>query len=173
MDDVKFFEYLQKSIMKLYPDAAPVKGKWIVIECDSGPGRLNPDLLAYLRYHRFLLYPGIPNTTAVLQETDQSFGPFQSAIRTNLQLLIDKRICKDVPRTLSPWVVGLGVFGGYDPETGLIVASAFEKGFSKAQNIHAWEQVGAVVLSRKCLQSPKVRRSIGDGNDNRRWCISS
>jgi len=61
MDDVEFFEYLQKSFMKLYPFAAPVKGKWVVIKCDSGPGRLNPDLLAYLHYHGFLLYPCVPN----------------------------------------------------------------------------------------------------------------
>jgi len=46
--------------MKLYPDAAPVKGKWVVIKCDSGPGRLNPDLLGYLRYHGFLLYLASP-----------------------------------------------------------------------------------------------------------------
>ena len=129
MDDVEFFEYLQKSIMKLYPGAAPVKGKWVVIKCDSGPGRLNPDLLVYLHYHGFLLIPGVPNTTAVSQETDQVFGLFQSAVRTNLQLqhLIDERICEDAPRTLSPWIVGLVVFGGCDPETGLIVASEFEK----------------------------------------------
>jgi hypothetical protein len=38
MDDVEFFEYLQNPIMKLYPDAAPMKGKWVVIKCDSGPG---------------------------------------------------------------------------------------------------------------------------------------
>ena len=58
--------------MKLYPDAAPVKGHWVVIKCDSSPGRLNPTLLAYLHYHGFILYPGIPNTAAVSQETDQS-----------------------------------------------------------------------------------------------------
>ena len=60
MDDVKFFEYLQKSIMKLYPDATPVKGKWVVIKCDSGPGRLNPDLLVYLHYHGFYFTPVSP-----------------------------------------------------------------------------------------------------------------
>jgi hypothetical protein len=37
-------------------------------------------------------------------------------------------------------------------------------GFSTFHNIKAWEKVGAVPLSRKCLQSPKVRCSIGDGN---------
>ena len=51
--------------MKLFPDAAPVKGRWVVIKCDSGPGRLNPTLLAYLRFHGFILYPGVPNGIAI------------------------------------------------------------------------------------------------------------
>jgi hypothetical protein len=72
MDDQEFSEYLKKSIMKLFPDAAPMRGRWVVIKCDSGPGRLNPDLLAFLRFHGFILYPGVPNTTAVTQETDQT-----------------------------------------------------------------------------------------------------
>ena len=38
IDEEEFFEYLKKSIMKLWPDAAPVKGKWVVIKVDSGPG---------------------------------------------------------------------------------------------------------------------------------------
>ena len=54
------------------PDAAPKKGKWVCIKCDSGPGHLNTDILAYTRFHGFLLYPGVPNTTAVSQEMDQS-----------------------------------------------------------------------------------------------------
>ncbi len=149
MDDEEFFEYLQKSIMKLYPDAAPVKGKWVIIKCDSGPGRMNAKLLAYLQFHGFLLFPGVPNTTAVTQETDQSYGPFQSAFRTNLQLLIGERIRKEKPMSLSPWIVGLVVFGGCNPETELIVRSAFQEGFSHVQNIRAWENVCAVPLSRK------------------------
>jgi hypothetical protein len=168
MDDDEFFEYLQKSIMKLYPDAAPVKGKWVVIKCDSGPGRLNGKLLTYLRFHGFILFPGVPNTTAVTQETDQNYGPFQGACRTNLQLLIDERIHQEKSTSLSPWIVGLVVFGGMDPETGLIVRSAFQEGFSEEQNISAWMKVGAIPLSRKCLQSRKVRRSIGDGDDEQK-----
>ena len=157
--------------MKLFPDAAPVRGRWVVIKCDSGPGRLNPDLLAFLRFHGFILYPGVPNTTAVTQETDQSYGPFQSAVRTNLQLIIDERIRTAAPTSLLPWIVGLVVFGGEDPETGLIVGSAFQRGFSRALNIKAWEKVGAVPLSRKCLSSPKVRRSIGDGDDDQQALV--
>jgi hypothetical protein len=171
MDDAEFFEYLKKSIMKLWPDAAPVKGKWVVIKVDSGPGRLNPDTLAFLRFHGFILYPGVPNTTAVTQETDQSYGPFQTAIRINLQVIIDKRLRINATRSLSPWIIGLVVFGGEDPQTGLIVASAFQKGFDHAHNISAWEKVGAVPLSRKCLTSPKVRQSIGDGDINQQLLV--
>ena len=68
MDDDEFFEYIQKTIMKLFPDAAPVRGRWVILKCDSGPGRLNPTLLAYLHFHGFILYPGVSNTTAVTQK---------------------------------------------------------------------------------------------------------
>jgi hypothetical protein len=165
MDDDEFFEYVQNSIMRLYPDAAPEKGKWVCIKCDSGPGRLNADLLAYMRFHGFLLYPSVPNTTAVTQETDQSYGPFQSKLRTNLQVLIDERLHAEKPTSLSPWIVGLVVFGGEDPETGCVVESAFQAGFNHTQNLRAWAKVGAVPLTRACLQNSKVRRSIGDGTD--------
>ena len=95
MDDYEFFEYIRTSLMKLFPDAAPMKGRWVVIKCDSGPGRLNPTLLAHLRFHGFILYPGVPNTTAVTQETDKSYGPFQTDVHMNLQLIIDERIAAD------------------------------------------------------------------------------
>ncbi len=90
MDDAEFYEYIVKSITRLYPDAAPMVGRWVVIKCDGGPGRLNDKLLVYLLFHGFLLFPGIPNTTAVTQETEQSYGLFQSKLRTNLQVLIDE-----------------------------------------------------------------------------------
>ena len=165
MDVDEFYEYIVKSIMRLYPDAAPTAGKWVVIKCDGGPGRLNEELLAYLRFHGYLLYPGVPNTTAVTQETDQSYGPFQSKLRTNLEALIDERLHAEKATTLAPWIVGLVVFGGEDPETGCVVGSAFQEGFNIPQNLNAWAKVGAVPLTRACLQNPKVRRSIGDGTD--------
>jgi hypothetical protein len=30
MDDEEFFQYLKKSIMKLFPDAAPIRGRWVL-----------------------------------------------------------------------------------------------------------------------------------------------
>ena len=91
------------TIIKLYPDAAPEEGKWVVIKCNSGPGRLNAKLLAYMRFHGFLLSPGVPNTNAVTQETDQNYGLFQSAFRYNLQTIIDAMIRASRPHWLHGW----------------------------------------------------------------------
>jgi hypothetical protein len=133
MDEDEFFEYLQKLIMPLYPDLAPMNGKWVVLKCESGPGRLNEKLLAMLQYHGFILFPGIPNMTAVSQETDQNYGPFQSQFRKNLQIVVDRRIKQKKVVNLVPWVVGLIVFGGTDVEVvdGPTIESAFQHGFSR------------------------------------------
>jgi hypothetical protein len=85
--------------------------------------------------------------------------------------LIDEHIRKEKPTSLSPWIVGLVVFGGCNPETELIVRSAFQEGFSHMQNIRAWEKVGAVPLSRKCLESKKVQRSIGDRDEEQQALV--
>ncbi len=58
------------------------------------------------------------------------------------------------------------VFGGTDPETGLIVGSAFQDGFNKTQNFCAWAKVGAVPSTRACLQNVKVWHMIGDGTND-------
>ena len=92
MDEEEFAKYIQNAIMPLYPNAAPVKGKWVILKCDSGPGRLNLDLLADLRTSGFILFPGIPNTTAVTQETDQNYGPFKTQYCKNLDVVVDERI---------------------------------------------------------------------------------
>ena len=94
---------------------------------------MNADLLVYMHFHGFLLYAGVPNTTAVTQELDQSYGPFQSKLRMNLQVLIDERLHAEKPTSLSPWIVGLVVFGREDPKKGCVVESAFQAGFAHTQ----------------------------------------
>ena len=82
---------------------------------------------------------------------DQSYGLFQSCLQTNLQLLIKEWIHAKKSTNLVPWIVGLMVFGETDPETGLIVGSAFQAGFNKTQNLCAWAKVGAMSLTKACL----------------------
>ena len=117
MDNEEFAKYVTNSILPLYPDVEDKKGKRVLIKIDSGLGRLNLELLAQLRTPGFILYPGVPNTTAVTQETDQNYGLFKSKFRMNLQMLTDARIAANESVSIVPWLVGLLVFGGEDPVT--------------------------------------------------------
>ncbi|KAL7546421.1 hypothetical protein ACHAWF_015054 [Thalassiosira exigua] len=168
MDDDEFYKYVINSLLPLYPKAKDVRGHRVMMKVDSGPGRTCAELLAALRLLGFYLYPGVPNTTAVSQETDRNYGPFKTQFRKNLDAVVQTRIRKQISVSLAPWLVGLVVFGGKDPKTKLIIAiedSAFERGFSVAACQRAWEKVGAAPLTRKCMHDKQVRREIGDADD--------
>eukprot|EP00985_Skeletonema_marinoi_P026211 scaffold20141_cov66-Skeletonema_marinoi.AAC.1 len=121
MNDPEFEKYFLENIVRLYPDAADVPGKRVMLKVDSGPGRLFLSLLVNARTLGFYLYPGVPNTTAVTQETDQNYGPFKTQFQQNLSDLSDARIHGRHVTSLPPWIVGLIVFGGVDPESGHII----------------------------------------------------
>ena len=127
---------------------------------------MNIDLLADLRASGFILYPGVPNTTAVTQETDQNYGPFKMQYCKNLDAVVDERIRQGKTTNINMSQVGLIVYGGVDPETNLVVQSAFEAGFSRDACVHAWEKVGAAPPTRACLENKKVLKSLGDGNES-------
>ena len=65
MDAVELSNYLQTSIMPLYPYAQDTPGKRVLIIFDSGPGRLDLDMLVILRDRGFYLMAGVQNTTHV------------------------------------------------------------------------------------------------------------
>ena len=88
MDEGEFEKYLLGSLFALYPDVKDVDGKRVMIKVDSGPGRLNALLLATCRLLGFVLYPGVPNTTAVSQETDRNYGPFKTVFRIILDIVV-------------------------------------------------------------------------------------
>ncbi len=60
------------------------------------------------------------------------------------------------------------MYGGVDPETNLVVKSAFEAGFSRNACIRAWEKVGAAPPTGAFLENKKVLKSLGDGNESYR-----
>ena len=167
MDEKEFRLYCLNSIVPLYPDAEDLPGKRVMIKVDSGPGRLNKDLLAELRLLGFYLYPGVPNTTAVTQETDQSYGPFKTQFVTNLNELSQVRIEEGLT-SLPPHVVPLFVFGGIDPDTDHeLKTSAFEVGFAEEQNKAVWVKCGAAPLTRTPLHNHRqVKRELGDDDDD-------
>jgi hypothetical protein len=120
------------------------------------------------------MYPGIPNTTHMSQETDQQYGAFKTQFSINLDTIVEGRINSGVSLSLQPELVGLPLFGGVDNETGVhVTRSAFKVGISKAKCLCMWEKVGAVManevtracllISRYCSRSTTMRTSA--------WCI--
>ncbi len=166
MDESEFMHYFFNSLVPLYPDAADVPGKRVMVKVDSGPGRLNPTLLSRARNIGFYIYPGVPNTTAVTQETDQNYGPFKTQFVTNLKELSDVRIKKGIT-SLPPYIVPIFVFGGIDPDTGYeLKTSAFEVGFGPDICRRVWIKCGAAPITRTPLENhSQVRRELGDADD--------
>jgi hypothetical protein len=103
---------------------------------------------------------------AVSQEMDQNYGLFKTQFRRNLDEVIDARIKGNHSTSIAPHLVGLTTFGGVDPTSGHEVkTSMFQKGFSKEACLSAWAKVGAAPLNMKCLEDQKVRKSVGDGDE--------
>ena len=165
MDDDEFKQYVLNSILPLYPNTRDKPGHRLLLKCDSGPGRLQIELLAQLRYLGVYLYPCVPNTTAVTQETDRTYGKFKSQYRVNLELLVDELVKQDKTVSVPQHKHGLLVFGGIDVDTGLEIPSAFELGFSRQRCLDSWAKIGAVPLTRKCLNEPQVRKSMNLNKD--------
>ena len=70
MEDCEFRQYVVNSILPLYPKTRDKPRHCLLLKCDSGPGWLQIELLTELGYLGVYLYPCVPNTTAVMHETD-------------------------------------------------------------------------------------------------------
>ncbi len=117
----------------------------MLLKVDSGSGRMNIRLLSTLRHLGFILYPCVPNTTYVTQETDQCYGPFKTQFAINLDNSVDARLMKDKNMSLQPQLVGLSVFGECDNESEFYIeVSAFQRGFNRDMCISVWEKVRTI-----------------------------
>ena len=163
MNEVEFEKYINNNVRTLWPDVEDVPGKRVALKVDSGPGRMNIDLLARLRLIGIYLYPGVPNTTTVTQETDRNYGPFKNAYRRNLLKLSQARF--DMKHGLKGSDIPLLVFGGIDDITGIELEDAFNLSFNRESNLSAWKKVGAVPLTRACLLDSKVRHEVVFGSN--------
>ena len=72
MHNKEFTKYKRGAIAPLFPDALDKPGCHVLLKVNSGPGRMNLELLASLKLLGIILYPCIPNMMHVMQETDLS-----------------------------------------------------------------------------------------------------
>jgi hypothetical protein len=100
MDADEFRKYV-KSVRFLYPDCSDTKGKRICIKCDMGPGRKDPALLAWCIQQGVVIYPSVPNTTHLTQESDQVYGGFKTDYRKSLQELLRQKTSSWTPTSTS------------------------------------------------------------------------
>ena len=70
-----------------------------------------------------------------------------------------------MPISLSASTIGLIVFGGVCPQTGVVRKDAVEETFSVESNLTSWAAVGAVPFTMKCLSNDNVRHDGNDVND--------
>lgn len=161
MNSVELEKYMRGSILPLYPDIADVPLKRVIMKVDSGPGRMNVEMLANMRLQGLYLVPGVPNTTSQTQETDQNYGPFKGKYRGNIRTLSQARF--DQKMVLRVTDLPLLVFGGSCPSTGVELEDAFSCAFGLQSNLSCWRKCGAVPLTRLPLQSKEVRREVPVG----------
>ena len=138
MDAVEFAKYLKASIVPLYPDARDEAGFRVAILVDSGPGRLNTEMLAEMKLLGFYLLPGVPNTTHITQPTDQNYGRFKDIYRTNLTKLTEHRERRKA--TIKQGDVPLLVFGGLADNVDIDLQNAFSTAFSFERNQEVWKK---------------------------------
>lgn len=92
MDEEAFEDCIRTTIMPLCEDAADAPGSRAITKLDSGPGRCNERLLIDLRHRGFCVFPSPPSATHVLQEADQSHGPFKRLFRNDLAKMAEDRM---------------------------------------------------------------------------------
>lgn len=159
MDAAEFKKYLTDSIVPLYPNASDVYGKRVLLIVDSGPGRKDAELLAYLRARGFLLHPGVPNTTHVTQPTDQNYGYFKILYQKNLQKLVVYRQSKK--ETVGQNDFPLLVFGNQENRyEDVPLEKAFEKAFAVERSKGYWEKIKISPFTRRCLQDSNVAHDL-------------
>ena len=85
----------------------------------------------------------------------------------HLTMIVDEHLVQGRSVSPQPWLVGMIVFGGMDRVTGYkLNECAFSVGISREACLNAWDKVGAAPLTRKCLEDPKVSKTLGDGDVN-------
>ena len=145
MNAVELDKCIENSLLPLFPDIQDTERKSVILKVDSGPGRMNEEMLAKLRLQGFYLVPGVPNTTSKTQETDQNYGPFKSSFRNNIRLLSQARFERKL--TLQVTDLPLLVFGGKCPKTGVDLTDSFTSAFNVAANLNCWKKCGSVPLT--------------------------
>ena len=199
MNKLIFNEYINNYILPLIPDLADVPGKRVMIKADMGPGRTCKSLCHCITLERLFpfssstnflflftstgieflsrthivgasFFPGMPNSTEIMQEMDQVFGQFKTAIYNNRTSLYEARMnARGLSANLTHVDIGWLIFGGnitIAPSQGspngsvLPLVNAFTKYLSHEHLLKAYKKCGYYPATRAPLRSERMRYEI-------------
>ena len=102
MNNEEFERYIDNSIVPLFPDLEDMPGKCILLKVDSSHGCNWWDLLNKCWFRGVYIYPGLPNSTALQQETDINFyGPLKGVVWRNLAKIAMTCYAKEITMSLG------------------------------------------------------------------------
>lgn len=169
MNNKMFVKYVKDCILPLYPNVTDDNLNRLILKCDSGPGRNNPEVLLAIRSVGGDLYPGMPNGTEIGQECDQIFGYMKKLTYQNRDKLFASRFKLEGEfAKLSMADISAIVFGGkvtiiHGSEVELV--PAFEHAMDSTHIKAAMEKCGYCPSTRAALQAPQVRHQVVEDED--------
>ncbi len=112
MHNEEFERCTKNSIVPIFPNLEDIPGKCILLKVDSSHQRNWRNLLKKCRFRGVYIYPSLPNSTSMQQETDVNYGPFKGVIRRNLAKIATTCYAKGITMTQETSTFGLIVNGG-------------------------------------------------------------
>jgi hypothetical protein len=113
MNNEEFERYIDNSIVPLFLNLEDMPGNCILLKVESGCGCNLQDLLNKCWFRVFLIYPSLPNSTSMQQETDINFyGLFKGVIQRNLAKIAMICYAKEITTLLGTSTFGLIVYNG-------------------------------------------------------------
>ncbi|KAI2493544.1 hypothetical protein MHU86_21011 [Fragilaria crotonensis] len=188
MDDSLLNSYIEDVLLPLYPNinktaSFDATGKLlagpVVLKLDSGPGRIVASHESILKREGYferglIILAGLPNATSVQQEMDALYGPFKSATYSRGEMVVMRKIKERGERQGTndpgPAIVSLGfedlstIVDGNDGDD--VSMRPFSKCFTTDKVLRAWNKIGFVPFTRKCLYDKKVRHELGQDDAN-------
>jgi hypothetical protein len=159
MENIEFHKYLLTLVPHLFPDAAAVVGKSVMIKCDSGPGQDSLELLADLLVQGIYLFPAVPKSSAVTQEMDQCYGSFKAGVRQYLDVLFQDRLQSQI-NSVGCNGIRMMVFGQELQSGCWHLKNVFKSSFSVDNNKWSWSKVCTIPQTHACLDNAKVRHEV-------------
>ncbi len=113
VNNKEFKCYINNSLVPLFPDLEDTPGKCILLKVDSGHGCNWQDLLNKCWCRGVCIYPGLPNSTSMQQETKINFyGLFKGVVWRKLAKIAMTCYPKGIIMSLGTFTFGLIVYGG-------------------------------------------------------------